>query len=139
MHLIPKVNRAQVFSAKMPRKLRGRHARRKRDLVRCIGSRLKEKICMAVRDITHPGRFKSKPEEVLSKIRTSAIVCAGQPSSTVSFLTVRTFWIIIRKDKKLIIFLYTSVVVLLCYTTGFCWMSRDSAKNPFSTSFASIL
>ena len=38
--LPPKVNRALVFSAEMPCKLRGWYARRKRDHVHCVDGRL---------------------------------------------------------------------------------------------------
>ena len=67
--------------------------------------------------LTWPERRK-KREGISLKIHSLALVYAVQRSSTFSYLPVHTFGVLKGKEKKQIIFLYISVVVLLWYTTG---------------------
>ena len=120
MHLLPKVNRTQMFSAEMLHKLRGWHARRNCDHMHCVGGMLEEGISPCNVQATvrrrcdrkyfrgHPGCYITKNistrpdkgrEEVSAKICTSVPVCAAQLSSTLSH-SAHTYILGYKKNRK---------------------------------------
>ena len=123
MHLVPKMNRTQMYPAEMPLKLRVWHARRKRNHVHCVGGKLKmwPREFAWVSEILYnqehfdPTREKKKavhwrfvPRSLCEQLRRL------RHSLT---LPIRTFWAMKEKEKKQVTFLNINVVLFLCYTT----------------------
>ena len=105
--------------------LHGWHARSKCDYMHCVGSKLKrcehENLHGCPGILYYQGDFYSnsrKVERFHRKSAPSIPACMHLSHLQISLtLFIHTFWVIKGKEKMLIIFLYISVVVFLCYTT----------------------
>ena len=127
MHLVPKVDRTQVFLVKMLYKLHGWHARRKHDHMHCVGGMLEGGMsmcnvqaagwrcdhenlhrhlrCYKTRNILiRWGRREKRFHQRFIPRPLCVQLSSFQLSLTLLF---NTFWVI--KKKELIIYLYISV------------------------------
>ena len=124
MHLVPKVNRTLVFLAEMLRKLRRWYVKKKNDHVQRVNGRLGE---VWPQEFVWASEMLFNEEEIgcSLKIRTSVLVCAAQPSSTLRTLPVRTFWVIKEKKEADYIFIHQCCrLSQLCNTTAITVMPR---------------